>query len=164
MRMDMTPMIDCVFQLIIFFFLIIDLQNQDLEILKLPKSDFQVPDEPEGNRPIINVLQDGEIKYKGQRVYDPDINNGNEWGQMKGLLRDMASRMKKDFDPNLKMELPDDPLLIRADMWTEMHHVAKVMEHCGHKDILIWKVELAVGERKDGRTAADFLKGKGGSK
>ena len=49
-EMDMTPMIDCVFQLIIFFFLVIDLQNQDLEPVKLPKADFAIPDEPKPGR------------------------------------------------------------------------------------------------------------------
>ena len=34
-----------------------------------------------------------------------------------------------------------------------MHHVAKIMETCGHKDVKIWKVELAVGENKKGKQA-----------
>ena len=35
-KMDMTPMIDCVFLLMIFFVLVIDLSQQDLEDLILP--------------------------------------------------------------------------------------------------------------------------------
>ncbi len=57
--------------------------------------------------------------------------------------------MKKKFDSTLKMDLPDDPLLIRADMWTEMHYIAKIMQACGDGSILIWRVELAVGENED---------------
>ncbi|MHC5073156.1 MAG: ExbD/TolR family protein, partial [Planctomycetota bacterium] len=37
-EMDMTPMIDCVFLLMIFFVLVIDLSQKDLEDLILPKA------------------------------------------------------------------------------------------------------------------------------
>jgi len=45
-------------------------------------------------------------------------------------------------------ELPDDPLLIRADMNTPFKHIQKVMEQCGYKGILIWKIQLAAAESK----------------
>ena len=38
-KMDMTPMIDCVFLLMIFFVLVIDLSQQDLEALILQHED-----------------------------------------------------------------------------------------------------------------------------
>ena len=58
--MDMTPMIDCVFLLMIFFVLVIDLSQKNLEDLILPRAEFQEPDdEPPENRPILNVLQNG---------------------------------------------------------------------------------------------------------
>lgn len=145
--MDMTPMIDCVFQLIIFFFLVIDLQNQELEPLKLPKAKFAIPDEPpaEQVRPIVNVLQDGEIIYKRRTYYTQQQGENRE--ELRQLLEFFAKRvMKKKYDDMVKAELPDDPLLIRADKWTEMHHIAKIMETCGHKSVQIWKLELAVGE------------------
>ncbi len=148
-EMDMTPMIDCVFQLIIFFFLIIDLQNQELELLKLPKARFAVPDQPpEGVRPILNVKQDGDVIYRKRKVYDHT--KETDFGKLKEQLKYFAdSLMKKEYDKTLKKDLPDDPLLIRADMWTEMHFVAKIMQTCGDKDVLIWKVELAVGEPEE---------------
>jgi len=153
-KMDMTPMIDCIFQLIIFFFLIIDLQNQDLEALVLPKSDFQTPDEPPpGFRPILNILQDGRIIYKQVTYHDPAVHKDN-YTKLRELLKTWAHNfMKRKMDPDLHVELPDDPLLIRADEWTEMHHIAKVMEVCGHKDVQIWRVQLAVGEPKRGSAA-----------
>lgn len=152
-EMDMTPMIDCVFQLIIFFFLVIDLQNQELEPLKLPKARFAVPDEPPpGVRPIVNVLQNGETIYKRKTYLEPD---SEDYSQLTGLFEFFANNMmEKKMDPNLKKMLPDDPLLIRADKWTEMHHIAKIMETCGLATIQIWRVELAVGEPKAGSKAA----------
>jgi biopolymer transport protein ExbD len=64
--MDMTPMIDCVFLLMIFFVLIIDLSQTNLEDLILPKAEYQEPDDsPPENRPVINLLQNGAVYYKG---------------------------------------------------------------------------------------------------
>ena len=44
-EMDMTPMIDVVFLLIIFFVLVIDLSQRELEDLILPKATYAVLDE-----------------------------------------------------------------------------------------------------------------------
>lgn len=152
-EMDMTPMIDCVFQLIIFFFLVIDLQNQELEPVVLPKARFAVPDEPPpGMRPIVNVLQSGETIYKRKTYLEADK---EDYSRLRGLLELFANKMmKKKMDPVVGKELPDDPLLIRADKWTEMHHIAKIMETCGQATVQIWRVELAVGEPKQGSKAA----------
>ncbi|MFQ5506625.1 MAG: ExbD/TolR family protein [Planctomycetota bacterium] len=148
-KMDMTPMIDCIFQLIIFFFLIIDLQNQALEALVLPKAKYAVPDEPPpGFRPIINILQDGTMIYRQKKYYEPEKHKDN-YKTFKELLEMFAGRMEKKMDKTLGKKLPDEPLLIRADKWTEMHWLAKVMEICGDKDVLIWRVQLAVGENVD---------------
>lgn len=156
-KMDMTPMIDCVFQLIIFFFLIIDLQNQDLEDLVLPKSDKAIPDEPpEGVRPIINVHQNGRMVYKQKDYYTPD--NPKDFAKLDSLLYGFAHTiMERKYDEMVKQKIPYDPLLIRADKYTEMHYIAKIMERCGDQKVMIWKIELALGERKDGKTAADFV-------
>ncbi len=61
--MDMTPMIDCVFLLMIFFVLVIDLSQKDMEDLILPMAQYAVPDE---NPP------DG-LKLRGARP------TGNQW-------------------------------------------------------------------------------------
>ncbi|MFN9332118.1 MAG: ExbD/TolR family protein, partial [Planctomycetota bacterium] len=54
-EMDITPMFDCVFLLMIFFVLVIDLSQKNLEDLILPRAVFQEPDDkPPENRPVIN--------------------------------------------------------------------------------------------------------------
>ncbi|MEO0662385.1 MAG: biopolymer transporter ExbD, partial [Planctomycetota bacterium] len=47
MDMDMTPMIDVVFLLIIFFMVITDLTQRDLEDLHLPLAEQATPDKPD---------------------------------------------------------------------------------------------------------------------
>ena len=86
LQMDMTPMIDCVFLLMIFFVLVIDLSQQELEDLILPKAEYAVPDEkPPENRPIINVTQAGRMIYKKNTYYDPD-KDGDNFAGIKPLL------------------------------------------------------------------------------
>ncbi|HED65639.1 MAG TPA: biopolymer transporter ExbD, partial [Planctomycetes bacterium] len=55
MEMNMTPMIDVVFLLIIFFMIITDLTQADLEQLQLPEAKSAVEDKPDPKvvRPII---------------------------------------------------------------------------------------------------------------
>src|SRR5688500_12716195 len=73
LEMDMTPMIDCVFQLIIFFMLITDLSQLELEEVYLPQAEVAAADKPDPReiRPIVNITSDGTILVKGDVYYDP---------------------------------------------------------------------------------------------
>jgi len=145
MEMNMTPMIDVVFLLIIFFMIITDLTQQDLEELQLPKARSAVEDKPdiEVVRPIINIPQSGRMIYKRRALYDPEIDGDNMQGLARFLV-DQADRMPT------KDTLPDNPLMIRADRGTEFKYIQRVMETCGLEDVRIWKLELgAAQEEKD---------------
>jgi len=149
--MDMTPMIDCVFLLMIFFVLVIDLSQQDLEDLILPKAQYQVPDDDApDNRPVINIVQDGRVIYKGDMWYDPD-EHGKNYGTMLELLRffktsGIAKDIKTETIGGQSVQVVDDPILIRADKWTEWHYIGKLMEQCGKPEAAFWKLELAMSE------------------
>jgi biopolymer transport protein ExbD len=144
MEMDMTPMIDVVFLLIIFFMIITDMTQKELEDLQLPTAENAQPDKPNSEefRPIINIKIDGTIWVKRILYYDPE--HDDDYEKMRGWLSDVAKRMKKTdkYGPTL----PDEPLLIRADMNTPFKHIQKVMEQCGLSDIQIWKIQLAAAE------------------
>ena len=73
MEMDMTPMIDVVFLLIIFFMIITDLTQKDLEELELPVAVQAVKDKPDPDRvrPILNIGWDGEIIVRAVPIYNP---------------------------------------------------------------------------------------------
>lgn len=154
-EMDMTPMIDCVFLLMIFFVLVIDLSQKNLEDLILPRAVYQEPDEkPPENRPIINVLQNGSVVYEQQVMYDPAV-HGKNFAPIKQLLLDirrqglLTNRLKlKEENIGGKMvPLIDDPILIRADKWTEWHYIGEIMKQCSQPEIAFWKVELAMSEQ-----------------
>jgi biopolymer transport protein ExbD len=150
MDMNMTPMIDVVFLLIIFFMVITDLTQQDLEDLELPMALSAKPDKPDPEqwRPIINIPHTGRMVVKREAYYDPERDDGlaDPHARIKQWLVLAAGKMEKD---HLNVEsqtgpmIPDDPLLIRADQSTQFKHIQKVMEYCGLEGIQIWKIQLA---------------------
>lgn len=154
--LDMTPMIDCVFQLIIFFMLITDMSQKELEELYLPKIEVAAADKPRPGevRPIVNILSDGSIWVKKECYFDPKADD--KYKKLKEYLARAARDMPKgpifDNQPN-GPKAPMNPLLIRADQSTPAKYIQKVMEVCGMVGIQIWKVELAAGTDipKDGK-------------
>ena len=157
MEMDMTPMIDVVFLLIIFFMIITDMTQQELEDLELPVAVTAVEDKPDPKevRPIVNIMHDGTFIVKKETYFDPEA--PDDYKKFAGYLADHAARMLRTSGPDKKWEymnieaqsgpkLPDDPLLIRADQVTEFRYIQKAMEQCGLEGVRIWKVELAAAQ------------------
>jgi len=152
MEMNMTPMIDVTFLLIIFFMIITDLTQQDLEQLKLPEARAAVEDKPDPKvvRPILNIPQNGKIIYKKEDFYDPEV-DGEDMTRLERFLSRQSKLMPWVKDPDLGVDLPDNPLMIRADMNTEFKYIQRIMEICGKKGIQIWKLELGAAEHEDTR-------------
>lgn len=154
LRIDMTPMVDCATLLLIFFVLVIDVSQKEFEDLILPAAKYAVPDEkPPESRAIVNVTQDGRVVFKKNTYYDPKV-DGDNFQRLKGLLLLFKTYAKPEninvqSVPGRKEQLTvvDDPILIRADKWTEWHYVGKFMEHCVFPEVAYWKLELALSER-----------------
>jgi len=154
-EMDMTPMIDCVFLLMIFFVLVIDLSQKNLEDLILPRAEFQEPDEsPPENRPILNVLQNGAVVYQGDAFYDPADPAKSDLKRIYDLLANIREQgiatkalhlVDKDVG-GATAKVIDEPILIRADKWTEWNYVGEIMKQCSQPKIAFWKVQLALSE------------------
>ena len=148
MEMNMTPMIDVVFLLIIFFMIITDMTQQDLEDVDLPVAAHATPDKPDPDewRPIINIPHDGRMIIKKKTYYDPEVNTGPEkWEELRVWLTSTANLMEKaPFPEGSSNMIPDEPILIRADQSTPFKYVQYVMEQCGQQSIQIWKLQLAV--------------------
>ena len=148
MEMDMTPMIDVVFLLIIFFMIITDLTQQELEDVDLPEAAHAKPDQPDPEewRPIINVDFAGKMIIKKKVKYDPAVNQGKDkYSDLKTWLLQASKRMKQEpIAPGSSKLIPDEPVLIRADMSTPFRYVQDIMEQCGDQAISIWKLQLAV--------------------
>ncbi len=159
-KIDMTPMIDMTFLLIIFFIIVNDLTQQELEELKLPVATLATHDDPPPGRPILNVLQDGTIIWKKKKLYWPGIDSQGHVDPVRKGRPDyywlLDQTMKLTFLPYMKTKvdpehadlgpLPDEPILIRADRNTPWKYIARIMEVCARQHIKIWKVQLAAAE------------------
>lgn len=138
-KMDMTPMIDVVFQLIIFFMLVTDLTQQDLAELKLPVAEMASKDELEEGRMTINILKDGAIEIK--RVPYDSLDDPAAVNAIRTYLSNEVAKGKKEPDGTSERSL-----LIRADQDTEFKHIQKLMRICGENGIRIYKIDLAAAE------------------
>jgi len=156
-------MIDVTFLMIIFFIIVNDLTQQELEDLKLPVAVQAGHDDPPPGRPILNVMPDGTIIYKKAKLFWPGIDSGGRidpirkgrpdyYWKLSQQMAKWAQNMEKVTDeehPELGA-LPDDPILIRADRNTEFKYIARIMEACTRDGIRIWKVQLAASEPEIG--------------
>jgi len=126
-QMDMTPMIDCVFQLIIFFVVTITMQqklNEDIE-LEFSKHG-PVLKEPDPTTTVIEVDKRGWVSMQGVPLTK---------AALQGLLKDKRDRLGRTY-----------PILIRGDYRTKHQDIRSVMDICTGIDI--WKIEFAAIKEK----------------
>ncbi|MEM7204255.1 MAG: biopolymer transporter ExbD [Planctomycetota bacterium] len=165
LAMDMTPMIDCVFLLMIFFVLVIDLSQNELEDLILPAAEYAVADEdPPETRPVINIMQDGRMIFKGTTFYDP-AEHGDNYTTLRPMFTEWRDHIaqeenikKKTVGGGMTMTVIEEPVLVRADKWTEWHFVGKFMEACTNPEAAYPQLELALSEQDK---EEKMLKGRG---
>jgi len=105
-NIDLTPLIDVVFQLLIFFLLTATFQNNPSFKVKLPKAKNQdVTREPKAV--VVSIGATGEVEIDGKRVDDREL-------QMR-----LCAAAQEDTTTGVN---------IRADESTAHQHVVKVMD------------------------------------
>jgi len=128
-EMDMTPMIDVVFNLLIFFMVVTDLNQKDLANLTLPlahMADQDKADDPD-DRVILNVDQQGYIMWKGKKV------TLDELGAILGNLKEKYELKMRAKGKSGLEDLPGGGkasklyVLLRADKETPWQHVQWLM-------------------------------------
>ena len=136
-QLDMTPMIDVVFELIIFFVVtLVEAQKKD-ETIELEDGQHGivlVPEElPPSHMEIdIGLYPDGPKKGK------PRISMGDRDITPAEISRRVRERVKK---------YKDFPVLVRADFAVPHRAVAQVMNACTEAGV--WKISFqAIGEDK----------------
>jgi len=143
-KMDMTPMIDVTFLMIIFFMIVSDMTQQDLAELKLPMAEEAIDDEMKEGRMIVNILGGdlaGVIEIKRQKYGTLDEPTAVQ------ALRDYLALEVSKEDREEDGTSPR-PLLVRCDQYTEFKHVQKIMRICGEAGIRIYKIELAASQNE----------------
>lgn len=126
-ELEMTPMIDVVFQLIIFFIVTVKMEqeiNEDVKLALAPHGPLLKEQYPPAT--IIEIDRRGWITMRGVPVTRTALRN---------LMTRRHNRLGGGF-----------PVLIRADRKTRHVDVRSVMDMC--TDIGIWRIEFAAIQEK----------------
>jgi len=127
-NLEMTPMIDVVFQLIIFFIVTINLEQRINEDIKLPDGPNSYKIESMPNTMVIEVSERGWLSMHGVPLSKQD---------MKSMITARSAR------------IGEFPVLIRGDSRTEHRYIRSVMDMCAEAGI--WRLNfVAIQERKGG--------------
>ena len=131
-QLDMTPMIDVVFELIIFFVVTLTQANAKDETVRLEDGKHGIeltPDELPPTHLIVDVARNGRISMCDVTITPAELG------------RRVKERMRK---------YGEFPVLIRADYRAKHKSVAEVMNACTMNGI--WKLSfVAVYDRKTER-------------
>ncbi|HUW33127.1 MAG TPA: biopolymer transporter ExbD [Planctomycetota bacterium] len=126
-RINMTPMIDVVFQLLIFFMLCTDLATKESLELTLPRVTEAVPDEGEAGRQTINIDKAGKV-YVGKYPVTLD--------ELEKVIKIEAS-----IHQSRRENVSEKPILIRADSDSQFGVIQEIMQLCvKHK---VYKLSFA---------------------
>jgi hypothetical protein len=167
--MDMTPIIDVVFNLIIFFMVITDMSQKDLEHLILPRAPVATVDDGKDLERIVINIVDPTHPDNVNRVragWPPIFVEGR---QMESLTQ-MRQYLRRLADPGLypdrEKPLPHGgypsrkPVLVRCDRSQVFGWVQAVIQYCTFvpgrplqqelaESPMIYKLEIAVAEKED---------------
>jgi biopolymer transport protein ExbD len=132
-EMNMTPMIDCIFQLILFFLVtssFIKLE-QDLSI-SLPVQSQEMKVQPPPTRPIIV-----NVRYVGPNQVNYVVEN--EVMPLKALTANFSHARARN---------KDQAVIIRGDRRARWDHIAAVMGCCAHAGIVKISASLEINESR----------------
>jgi biopolymer transport protein ExbD len=124
----MTPMVDVVFQLIVFFVLVIDFSRAIIEEMKLPIASNTEKISYAQDVLIVNILKDGMYKINGRIFYDPDRVRTAEEERMAFLrLEELFTQRRLTRSVPGTNGLVDTFMIIRADRSTDFEAVQRLM-------------------------------------
>jgi len=127
--MNMIPMVDIIFQLIIFFLVAMQVKENKVTKLQLPLANYAKKVEKEETAIVINILSRKADKTHPYRIQQQALDE-------KGLtLLLMHTRKKVQVE---KKEMP--VVRIRADMDSEFDDIKKALYAC--RAAFIWQVRL----------------------
>lgn len=137
-KMDMTPMIDVVFNLIIFFMLVTQMVTIERAELELPRANKAREEQATDSKQlVINVHrkpEDGKWIEVAGRKYT--------WAEFSDLLQTEANDAKPSSDDPSERQV-----LVRGDIDTPYRMIQRVMLECAKKKI--YKLSFAAKIQSD---------------
>jgi biopolymer transport protein ExbD len=134
-QLNMTPMIDCVFLLNLFFMVVTEITRQDqIEDVSLPTVKASKPDDnPDPQRLVINVLKDGKVYIGGSARSD-------RWLYDALAVEARISRTQAGIS--------DRTVLVKADERTPFKYIRKLIALCVDKNIRIWRISFGTAPKQ----------------
>ena len=127
-KLDMTPMIDVVFQLIIFFVVTAAMQDKAMEtnvrMAMAPNGPVESVKDP--RTVTVDVIEDGTIQIMKTRLSE---------GQLFTILNNAR-----------KTSGQSTPIVIRGDLTAKHEAIRRVMDICGKAGL--WKIRFAALKEK----------------
>ncbi len=155
-QMNLTPMIDVVLQLIVFFMLVMDFSSRELEPVVLAKAKNASLDERvEDITVTVNISHRQEVqcdkwtmntKAKNARVIcrDPEhwvyYMGGQGFSDAEQIRSKLASAAQRKRAEDGTSEVP---LIVRADWRAPWQFVRQVMQQASHPSVKIYRLKLA---------------------
>jgi len=147
-KLNMTPMIDITFLLVVFFMLTIDLSSKEFKPVELPfasegQEDKEDPTE-EIKRFVINLDAEGMVYFK-QYEFSLSSEDPGEADDAIMALKDALRRMHSgnalliEEDGSSKV-----PVMVHADWGAKWKYVQWIMQACADPAIKIYKIQFAV--------------------
>jgi len=112
--MDMTPMIDCVFLLIIFFMIVSEFAKLETIAIELPVA--SEAREIQGKTYVINVKKDGKYVVQGDEYSLEDLN------ELLGIFVEM-NELEENGNSSASV-------VVRGDVRTKYKHIQDIMIKC----------------------------------
>ena len=127
-QLDMTPMIDVVFQLIIFFITTVDMESKalDTKVRMAMSPNGPVEDVKDPRTVVVDVDSDGAISIMKTRLSE---------GQLLNILNKARNSSGQST-----------PVVIRGDLAAKHEQVKRVMDICGKAGL--WKIRFAALKEK----------------
>ena len=109
-EVSMSPLIDCVFLLLIFFLVSTMMKKQDKDIdINLPESESEEKMLPTDDQIVIGIDKDGVVYYEGQEA----------------SLTQLHSELR-----HFSMNQPQTQIRLDADAESPLHSVVQVVDLC----------------------------------
>lgn len=152
--MNMTPMIDICFNLVIFFMLTLDLSSKEYEPLTLAFAGHGVEDKDDPADPIasrklvVNVLPDGNIILKGNKWNLASPDPAQQMEALRALQKEMILVTADDGLAGVKLREADQhskiPMQIHGDRAANWRYVQWIIATASHHKVMMYKIHFSV--------------------
>jgi biopolymer transport protein ExbD len=143
---NLTPMIDIVFQLVTFFMLTLDLSHKELSALELPRAHNGTVDTPAlikaERRIVFNVLPSGDVQCRGVTYGLSSALPAEQARALASLRQAVASIVR--LHPRLSDGSADVDVFVRADRASAWRRVQWLLQTLGDPSIQALRVTFSV--------------------